>query len=58
VSPASSGPLALLPSSIPSFIETCGRLASEAFARGDHARAREILEKAIRAAAIGTEEVA
>jgi len=39
-----------LPSSVPSFLEACARLASEAAARGDFVRARELIEKAARVA--------
>jgi hypothetical protein len=53
-----SNGLEVLPSAIPPFLEACGRLASEAFARGDHACARELLDKAIRVAALPKEEVA
>jgi hypothetical protein len=39
---------AALPSPIPSFLEACARLASEAAMRGDFARARALIEKAAR----------
>lgn len=46
------GPDASLPSPVPSFLEACGRLAAEAAARGDFDRARELIEKAARVAAL------
>jgi hypothetical protein len=39
-----------LPSAVPSFLEACAKLAGEAAARGDFARARELVEKAARVA--------
>ena len=39
---------AALPSAVPSFLEACARLASEAAMRGDFVRARELIEKAAR----------
>lgn len=33
-----------LPSAVPPFLEACGRLAGEAAARGDFARARELMD--------------
>jgi hypothetical protein len=42
-----------LPSVVPSFLEACARLAGEAAARGDFARARELIEKAARVAQLG-----
>jgi hypothetical protein len=41
-----------LPSAIPAFLEACAKLAADAAARGDHARAREVIEVAVRMAAI------
>ena len=41
-----------LPSPLPSFLEACVRLAIEAAARGDFARARELMEKAERVASL------
>jgi hypothetical protein len=40
-----------LPDPLPSFLEACGKLASEAVARGDARRARELTELAASAAA-------
>ncbi len=48
--PIEMGGAVELPSAIPSFIEACGKLAGEAAARGDLEQAREILERAARAA--------
>lgn len=44
-----------LPSSVPSFLEACAKLAGEAAARGDFVRARELIEKAARVAALRAE---
>lgn len=44
-----------LPSAVPSFLEACANLASAAAARGDFARARELIEKAARVAALRPE---
>jgi len=41
-----------LPSAVPSFLEACAKLAGEAAARGDFVRARELIEKAARVAAV------
>ena len=41
-----------LPSAVPSFLEACARLAAEAAARHDFARASELIEKAARVAAL------
>jgi hypothetical protein len=41
-----------LPSAVPSFLEACAKLAGEAAARGDFTRARELVEKAARVAAL------
>jgi hypothetical protein len=37
-----------LPSAVPSFLEACARLASEAAMRGDFIRARNLIERAAR----------
>ena len=37
---------AALPSPVPSFLEACARLASDAAMRGDFVRARDLIEKA------------
>jgi len=47
-----TGGAAELPSGIPSFLEACGKLAAEAAARGDLTRARDLVEKSIRVAAL------
>jgi len=39
-----------LPSAVPSFLEACARLASDAAARGDFVRARALIDKAARVA--------
>jgi hypothetical protein len=44
-----------LPSAVPSFLEACAKLAGEAAARGDFNRARELVEKAARVAALRAE---
>jgi len=44
-----------LPSAVPSFLEACARLAGEAAARGDFDRARALIEKAARVAALRPE---
>jgi hypothetical protein len=44
-----------LPSAVPSFLEACAKLAGEAAARGDFTRARELVEKAARVAALRAE---
>jgi hypothetical protein len=44
-----------LPNGVPSFLEACAKLAGEAAARGDFARARELIEKAARVAALRSE---
>ena len=41
-----------LPSAVPSFLEACAKLAGEAAARGDFGRARALVEKAARVAAL------
>ena len=41
-----------LPNPLPSFLEACARLAIEAASQGDFARARELMEKAERAASL------
>ncbi len=41
-----------LPSAVPSFLEACAKLAGEAATRGDFDRARELIEKAARVAAL------
>jgi len=41
-----------LPNPLPSFLEACVRLAVEAATRGDFAGARELMEKAERAASL------
>jgi hypothetical protein len=41
-----------LPNPLPSFLEACVRLAIEAASRGPFARARELMEKAERAATL------
>lgn len=46
------GPDASDPSPLPSFLEACARLAIEAAARGDFARARELMERAERVASL------
>jgi hypothetical protein len=43
-----------LPSSLPSFLRACARLAIEAASRGDIVRAGELMEEAERAAALRT----
>jgi hypothetical protein len=43
-----------LPNPLPSFLEACVRLAVEAASRGHSARARELMEKAERTAALRT----
>ena len=44
-----------LPSAVPSFLEACARLAGEAAARGDFDRARALIDKAARVAALQSE---
>jgi hypothetical protein len=46
---AASSPL---PSAVPSFLQACAQLASEAASRGDFQRARDLIEKAARVAAL------
>jgi hypothetical protein len=41
-----------LPSGIPAFLEACAKVAGEAVARGDLARARELFASAARVAAL------
>lgn len=50
--PHTAGQGPTLPSAVPSFLEACARLASEAAARRDFARARDLIEKAARVAAL------
>jgi hypothetical protein len=45
-----------LPSAIPVFLDACGRLASDAAARGDLATARDLADKAARVAAMARVE--
>ena len=44
-----------LPSAVPSFLEACAKQAGEAAARGDFDRARALIEKAARVAALRSE---
>ena len=48
--PPSSAAVRPLHSPVPSFLEACARLASEAAERGDFVRARELIDKAARVA--------
>jgi hypothetical protein len=41
-----------LPSAVPSFLQACAQLAAEAASRGDFERARDLIEKAARVAAL------
>jgi hypothetical protein len=41
-----------LPSPLPAFLDACGRLASEAAARGDLATARDLADEASRVVAL------